>query len=593
MLRIRENVLGSSHMETLTSYYNLAIFQERLRQEEQAEQYYKKALSSRRAALDDLALRRYPREAWKQDGLSREIMDHFLGMPSRREGMAKSQFEEVFRWTGDALIRQRLYHQVAGKPELAPLVKALQNLALREATLMEAVPQDSRQIAAWRDQVAKLTRKKQELIAELSRQGVAIQTSKTTPEWAEFIKSLPENSAFVTYVEFKQSQFLRTPFSKEGKWIHVPWLTAFVVSNDGAVHRKDLGPAGEIYKAIDRWLATQGTTAGGEDAGNALREKLWEPVLSLVKDKNLILVSADHGLGRLPWGALPGEKPGTFLLEDHRLVLLPVPQLLPRLLQDANRPKSKNGLLIVGPVDARQLDQNAPARAQKPHELQAMPRNRPRDEAANVERLYKAAFDQSPKKEIRRLSGIQATEKKFRELASLSNQIHLHLRRIPLPNPPELPHPAVLDSTAGLAFNHANKDPLPARDNGVLTVEEMLLLPLEGVDLIVLSLDETGPKPDSGRVEIYGMQRALQMAGAGSTLAGLRAVSQPAKQQFLERFYENLWQKRLSKLDALREAQLWALKHPKQFAEGIGIHSKVSRTPPYCWASFQISGDWR
>lgn len=41
-----------------------------------------------------------------------------------------------------------------------------------------------------------------------------------------------------------------------------------------------------------------------------------------------ILVSPERHLGRLPLGALPGAKPGTYLVEDYAFALMPFPQLL-------------------------------------------------------------------------------------------------------------------------------------------------------------------------------------------------------------------------------------------------------------------------
>ena len=81
----------------------------------------------------------------------------------------------------------------------------------------------------------------------------------------------------------------------------------------------------------------------------------------------------------------------------------------------------------------------------------------------------------------------------------------------------------------------------------------------------------------------------------------------------MRRFYDNLWQKKMSKVDALHEAQLWILRNPKELeakgvrgvtTRGLGTSSQRvdpadippildSFTDPYFWAAFQLSGDWR
>jgi CHAT domain-containing protein len=77
--------------------------------------------------------------------------------------------------------------------------------------------------------------------------------------------------------------------------------------------------------------------------------------------------------------------------------------------------------------------------------------------------------------------------------------------------------------------------------------------------------------------------------------------------------YSNLWLKDMSKIDALRETQLWMLRHPKEL-EAMGVSGAANRglggrsqqvtatnndnqsfptTDPFFWAAFQLSGDWR
>ena len=80
----------------------------------------------------------------------------------------------------------------------------------------------------------------------------------------------------------------------------------------------------------------------------------------------------------------------------------------------------------------------------------------------------------------------------------------------------------------------------------------------------------------------------------------------------MERFYLHLWQKKRSKLEALRQAQLEVMRHPEWVEErankmrgtpglrGIGTASeeivagkKQRRSPVAWWAAWQLSGDWR
>jgi CHAT domain-containing protein len=66
------------------------------------------------------------------------------------------------------------------------------------------------------------------------------------------------------------------------------------------------------------------------------------------------------------------------------------------------------------------------------------------------------------------------------------------------------------------------------------------------------------------------------------------------------RFYDNLWQRKLPKAEALRQAQLWLLRGQQMEApdERGPERTKVrplggGPLPPYSWAAFVMSGDWR
>ena len=61
---------------------------------------------------------------------------------------------------------------------------------------------------------------------------------------------------------------------------------------------------------------------------------------------------------------------------------------------------------------------------------------------------------------------------------------------------------------------------------------------------------------------VLGMQRAFQTAGARSVIASLWRVDDAATAVLMERFYTNLWTRKLSKMEALRRAQLDVLNDP-------------------------------
>ena len=91
-------------------------------------------------------------------------------------------------------------------------------------------------------------------------------------------------------------------------------------------------------------------------------------------------------------------------------------------------------------------------------------------------------------------------------------------------------------------------------------------------------------------------------------IASLWKVDDDATLTLMSEFYGNLWEKKMSKLDALREAQLSMLKgydpssgeltrglgrKPVPLRNGEPSTQPPKRLSPRYWAAFQISGDWR
>src|SRR5262249_46491758 len=71
-----------------------------------------------------------------------------------------------------------------------------------------------------------------------------------------------------------------------------------------------------------------------------------------------------------------------------------------------------------------------------------------------------------------------------------------------------------------------------------------------------------------------GLQRAFQTAGTRSVVASLWKVPDRATQELMTRFYHNFWQKKLSKVEALRQAQVWLLR---EGAKGPGLLRGLER----------------
>ena len=85
-------------------------------------------------------------------------------------------------------------------------------------------------------------------------------------------------------------------------------------------------------------------------------------------------------------------------------------------------------------------------------------------------------------------------------------------------------------------------------------------LDLSGVDLATLSACETGLGKTAGGEGVLGLQRAFQTAGARTTVTSLWKIPDDATRSLMIDFYENLWTKKMSKIEALRQAQLTLMR---------------------------------
>lgn len=91
-----------------------------------------------------------------------------------------------------------------------------------------------------------------------------------------------------------------------------------------------------------------------------------------------------------------------------------------------------------------------------------------------------------------------------------------------------------------------------------------------------------------------GLQRAFQLAGARTTVTSLWKVHDNATRALMVEFYENLWKKQMSRVEALRQAQLTIMREGvDRGATLLDDGGKADRLPPRYWAAFVLSGDWR
>ena len=127
---------------------------------------------------------------------------------------------------------------------------------------------------------------------------------------------------------------------------------------------------------------------------------------------------------------------------------------------------------------------------------------------------------------------------------------------------------------SGLIFSRTEAKSGAGAEDGILTAYEAISLPLEQTEIVVLSACETGQGEVRNGEGVYGLQRAILLAGARHLFMSLWKVDDEATQELMVEFYKQ-WLQTKSLSQAYRNTQL-ALK------------AKYSM--PYYWAGFVLLG---
>jgi CHAT domain-containing protein len=116
-------------------------------------------------------------------------------------------------------------------------------------------------------------------------------------------------------------------------------------------------------------------------------------------------------------------------------------------------------------------------------------------------------------------------------------------------------------------------------DDGVLTALEAAGLDLYGTRLVVLSTCESGLGKASSGEGVYGLRRALTMAGSETQVMSLWQVDTGRTRELMQAYYQRL-KDGVGRSEAMRKVQLAMLAGPKT-------------AHPNLWTSFIVSGEWR
>ena len=679
---IWNKVLGEEHPHYALSVNSLALLYDGMGEYAQAEPLCRQAMEGElRFAHRMLSWLPESRALAACDTL--QGCDLLLSVLRKRPGARPSETYDAV-WRTRRLVVRTLAERrqrVGDSPQATECYAQLRRVGRQLAQLSLAVPQSNGR-EARRKRLAELNEEKERLERELAslsqeyRQALKIRDAQI----GDLVQLLPPEAAMVDVVH---TRVWSPPQSGKGEFVVEQHYEAFVlrpIKEDPGytVAWVHLGPVEPIDEAISQWRATvrpgrRGLVPLDEDAveeepeeagspvGRLLRVLLWDKIEPHLDGCSRVVIIPDGSLHFLPWAALPGKRPGTYLIEDYAIATASYGQQLYGLLRE--EPSLPSGdLLALGGADYNQRLAQGPPPEERPASTENGTRARTR-EPAMTDRPHWAYLDGS-REEVESVSGLwqasdratvlsgtDAGEDQLRHDMPQARYIHLATHGFfadeefrsafghdvageQLFGRPQLlgfgqddrlltahrggvtsRNPLIL---SGVVLAGANLPPktdglgLPTGEDGILTAEEIVYLDLRDTELVVLSACETGLGRVAGGEGVMGLQRAFHLAGARAVVASLWKVDDNATKALMVEFYKNLWQKKMGKLEALRQAQLAMIRSydpetgqlrgpgaiqpvdPDRLAAAPDAAADQDQPlPPFYWAAFQLSGDWR
>jgi CHAT domain-containing protein len=623
--KIFTDLLGAATPTAAINTSNLAYLYFKWGKLRQADQYAQLALAAEREILSLVASSQDESRQIESYRDARRSLDFYLTVSHALGRRTEETYRQVYAWKGTVFARQSLLRKVRQRPELRAQAAKLQEVSDRLAAILFSQP-DPVHPELWKDQLDELAKERARRERELNQ---AIEPRAAPAASTDQLAAmLPAGIALVDLLEYMQSP--AGPGKGGAAQLH---LLAFVLRRDRQIVQVDLGASAPIAAAVDAWrTACVDRREFGVEEGQRLRQLVWLPLAKQLDAATTILIAPDGRLSQLPFAAIAGEKVGTQLIDDVAVAIVPVPQMLPELLRRAATPAAddKPSLLLVG-----DLNYSAPpksGRSQRPPRptYRALPGSKVEIEV--VDKLFRDRF---PTITTKILHEHEATESAVCNSMAASRFVHLAThgffqppgvqlslnasgalgRGLTLESSAELPWRDMAESVvlppgamSGLVLSGANQSPIDKESSrnegaGILTAFEVSELNLASTELVALSACQTALGEMAGGEGVLGLQRAFHIAGVPTVIASLWKVDDDATQPLMAEFYRRLWDAKqpLAKLESLREAQRYVRDHYRLesqrlvLATGSGLATgKSSETaPPFFWAAFVLSGDWR
>jgi CHAT domain-containing protein len=481
-----------------------------------------------------------------------------------------------------AALRQRLNEddrQLLDK--LGTTTKQLATLALNGPGRLAA--------ADYRTRLTALETERETLETTISERSAEFRAESQPVTLAAVQAAIPADAALVELA-------LYHPFdpkaSNDREAYKEPRYVAYVIRQQGEVRWSDIGAASAIDKAVTalREALRDPARSDVRELARDVDRQVMQRVRPLAGDAARLLISPIGALNLIPFEALVDEQ-GRYGVERYAINYLTSGRDLLRM--QVPRVSRSEPVILADPVfgePALALPRRSGTAAS------TIARRRSITTAPDLSTVYFAplAATGEEARAIKRLFPEatlltqQRATKAALERVEAPGILHVATHGFFLEDAPAGSGNARGSSSApiapanpllrsGLALVGANLRK-SGRDDGILTALEASSLNLWGTKLVTLSACETGSGDVRSAEGVYGLRRAIFLAGAESLVMSFWAVSDSITREMMTSYYAGLKEGR-GRGDALRLVQLAMLK-------------REGRKHPFYWASFIQAGAW-
>lgn len=482
---------------------------------------------------------------------------------------------------------QILRTQLEDKPEAKKLFDQLQSVLQQQSGLISKGA--FRQTAdEYKTRLEQLEADRQKLEAQISSFSAEFRIETQPVELKTIRSRIPKDAALVEIVQYRP---FNAKANKQQRWGKLRYA-ATVVRSDAEPKWVDLGEAEAIDNSVSslRKALSSASSSNVQQLARALDQQVMTPIRPLLGNARQLIISPDGQLTLIPFEALRDEQ-DQYLIQRYAFSYLTSGR---DLLRFDSAAQSRSEPVVLANID---YDKTATASQPNPSNLRGSLDERPSDwatvscctalqdtqEANTVKSLFpnakillgaeatKTALQQIHGPEILHLAthGLFFPDREISEPSINGTQ--------QLPKFFKLENPLLRSGLALAGFNNRTKTPVGG-DNGVLTAMEVAGLDLRGTQLVVLSACETGLGDVKVGDGVYGLRRALVIAGSQSQVLSLWSVGDEATSTLMVKYYQNL-KAGQGRHEALQAAQRELLNTPKY-------------QHPFFWAAFVPSGEW-